>query len=184
MREDEDFGEHERDAENEKRGHLPARQAGKVVAEEKEREADGRENTGQAGTGNFEFEPGKENTAEQKKRCERGDPKSQPLEAGRLDGDDLAFETGFLHDLGHGVGDPFGENRFAIDPGGGFLRAQGEEGTLRVNDAVADLHLFLLVHERFAHVRVVAVAIGGAADQGGPVGDGLFARGDSQILAG
>ena len=86
--------------------------------------------------------------------------------------DEVAFQVRpFSHRSGHGIGNAFGEKRFAVDLLGRFLRVQGQQRAFRVDDAVADFHFLVLVHECFADVGVVAVARGGAADERRPIGD-------------
>ena len=185
MREDENFRQHENDAENEKRRHFPARQTGEVVAEEKEPEANRGENAGHAGAGNLEFEVGEDHAAEQEERREGGNPetraaRSRPVASATTSPLRPAFCTTSAMESAM----PSARTGLPSMRTVGFLRGQREQGALRVDDAVADFHFLLLVHEGFADVGVVAVAISRAADQGGPIGDRFVARGDAQIFAG
>ncbi len=56
MCEEENFDDNEHHAQNEKRDHFPAGEAGEIVAEKEQREATCRNHSRQSCAGNFEFE--------------------------------------------------------------------------------------------------------------------------------
>ena len=54
-----------------------------------------------------------------------------------------SFQSCLLHDIRYRVGDPFGQERFAVGPRGRFLRGEGEKRALGMDDAVSDLHFLV-----------------------------------------
>ncbi len=69
----------------------------------------------------------------------------------------LRFESSFLGQIDNRIGDAFCEQRFIVDPFSCFLSIQSEDGSLGMNDAVADFHFLVFVHERLGDVGIVAV---------------------------
>ena len=66
------------------------------MTEEKERETNRRDNSGPGRTRDFKLEICAEDSAQQKQRRKRGDPKSDLLEARWFDCCHVACEAGFL----------------------------------------------------------------------------------------
>ncbi len=50
-----------------------------------------------------------------------------------------------------------------------MLRAERQNRSFWMDDAVADLDLLVFVHESFAHVRIMTVLDRGASNQRGPI---------------
>ena len=88
-----------------------------------------------------------------------------------------------MHQISDGIGDVIGEEWFAVDLLRRLLRVQCQQRPFRMNDAVADLHFLVLVHERLAHIRVVAVLERGTANQRGPIRNGFLALRQRQIFS-
>src|SRR6266581_290939 len=96
MREEKNLNQHENYSENEERDDFPTREASQVMAEEKERETNCRDNPGQRRSWNFELQIRAEDSAQEQQRRDRSDPKCDLLEPSGLDRHDVAFEPGFL----------------------------------------------------------------------------------------
>src|SRR5205807_6865564 len=83
MREEKNFNDDQRDAQNKKSHYFPAGESGKVVTEKEKRETDRRDNSRHGRAGNFEFEIRAENSAEQQQWREGCDPKRELFKSRR-----------------------------------------------------------------------------------------------------
>ena len=169
MREKENLNQHENYSENEERNDFPAGETCQIVPEEKERETNCRDNSGQCRSGNFEFQIRAEDSTQQQQRRERSDPKCDLLEAGRFDSGYVVLEFGFLGQIGNRISDAFCEQRFVVDPFSCFLSIQSKDRALGMNDAIADFHFLVSIHERLCDVGVVPILNRGTTDQRRPI---------------
>src|SRR5260370_36839995 len=165
MGEEQNLDDDQHRPQNKKPDHFPARESGKIMAEKKERKTNRRNNSGQARARKFEFQVSADDSAKQKQRRQRRDPERELLEAGRVEGDSFALESRLAHEIDDRFSDSIGQQRLAVDFFCSLLRAEREHAPFRVNDAVADFDLLILVHERFAAIRIVTVLDGGTAKQ-------------------
>ena len=152
------------------------------MTEKEEREAKDRDDAGDAEPRNLELEIGAEDSAQQQERREFVSQKancSNPLGSNCTT---APCRFGLFHQVRDRLGDALGKKRFPVDLLGRFLRVQGQERAFRMDDAVAELHFLLLVHEGLADLRVMAVTLRGAADHGRPIGDGLVLHRGGKIL--
>src|SRR6266403_6160712 len=141
-REEKNLNQDQDPTENEEPDNFPTREAGQIMAGEKERETDRGDDPGHADAGHFEFEIRADNAEQQEKRREGCDPESQPFEAARLDSDQGAFEAGFFSQVSYRIGNPVREQGLSVDLLGGLLRVQCQQRSFWVHDAVADFHFF------------------------------------------
>jgi hypothetical protein len=109
VREEKYFDQYQDQSQNEERHNFPAGEPGEIMAKEKERETNRRDNAGPRHTGDLEFQIRAENSAKQQQRRKRGDPKCQLLEASWLDPGDVALESGFLGQISDRIDNPFRE---------------------------------------------------------------------------
>src|SRR5204863_9028824 len=84
VREEKDFDQDQNHSENEERD-LPAREPGEIMAQEKERETNCRDNAGPHHARNLKFQIRSKNSAKQQQRRKRSDPKCELLEASWFD---------------------------------------------------------------------------------------------------
>ena len=146
VREKQDLDQNEDDAEHEKRDDFPARQASQIMAEEKKRETNRGNNPRHARARNLELEISANDSQEEKQRRERRDPKREPLEAAGIERQPARLSVRpFRARSCDRIGDAVGQERFAVDLLGRFLRGQSQERAFRMHDAVADFHFLLLV---------------------------------------
>ena len=165
MGEEQDFNDDKHHSQNEERDDFPAREPGEVVTEKEQRKTDRGKDPRPGDAGDFEFEVSADDTAEQKQWGERGNPKGKLLETRRLKCNYIRFQPGLLHKVDNRIGDAVGQQRFTTDSFRRFLRVQRQDRSFRVNDAIADFHFLVLVHERFTDVFIVTVLLGRTADQ-------------------
>ena len=174
----------ENHSENEERNDFPAGEPGQIMAEEKERETNCRDNSGQRRAGNFELEIRAENSTEQQQRRERRDPKRDLLEAGWFDRDDVAFESGFFVRSTIESAMPSASNGLPLIRSVASCALRVRTASFGMNDAVADFYFLVFVHERFGDVGIVTVLDRGATDKRRPIRNRLLLRGGRKIFAG
>ena len=80
--EEQDLEQDQDDPEDEQGHDFPARQSRQVMAEKEQGEANGRQDSRQAGSRNFEFKIGANDATQEEKRGQGGNPQGQALKTG------------------------------------------------------------------------------------------------------
>jgi hypothetical protein len=106
------------------------------------------------------------------------------FEAAWLDHFDVAFESGFFGQIRNRISDTFCEQRFAIDLFSRFLGVESEDCALGMNNAITDLYLLVLIHERFGDVRIVSVPGCGPANERRPIGNRFLLCRTGKVFSG